>query len=323
MLRSALMGLCCLAAMLGGCNKGQRIAVIPKGTSHDFWKSVEKGARQAAAELNVNIVWKGPVKEDDRAEQMKLVEQFTAQGVTGIVLAPVDKSALAPYVQSAMGKKIPVVIFDSGLDGEPGKDFVSFVATDNRQGGAMAGKELLRAMGDKRKVVLFRYSQGHASTTEREEGFLGVINDASAKAADNAKYELLVKDRYAGATEDLAKTNALIIKHHLANADGIFCPNESSTLGMLGALEDLNMLGANRKVRFVGFDATPRLVEALKAGKIDALVAQNPVKMGYEGVNTIVRHMRGEKVPPVIDTGVKLITRDNLSDPEVKKLIGG
>jgi ribose transport system substrate-binding protein len=207
-----------------------------------------------------------------------------------------------------------VVIFDSAVEGQGGTDFISFVATDNRKGGEMAARELLRLMGDKKNVFLLKYAPGHASTGDREQGFLSVMKGANVKM-------LLDENQYAGATEDEAKTKAIQLKHHLQNADGIFCPNESSTLGMLGALDDQKML-ENRKVKFVGFDATPRLVKALREGKIDALIAQDPERMGYEAVKALVRHLNGEKVDPVIDTGVTLITRDNLDKPEIKKLIG-
>src|SRR4051812_2463640 len=172
---------------------GKRIAVIPKGTTHVFWKSVEAGARKAAAETGVEMIWKGPLKEDDRAEQIKVVEQFVSEGVTGIVLAPLDKEALARPVSSAMGRNIPVVIFDSALTGEAPKDFVSFVATDNKKGGQMAGEQLVKLLGGKGKVVLLRYGVGSASTEQREAGFLEAI-----KA--NPGISVISDNRYAGPT---------------------------------------------------------------------------------------------------------------------------
>ena len=106
------------ASAAGG--SAMRIVVIPKGTTHAFWNSVEAGARKAAEELGVQMTWKGPLKEDDRAEQIKVVEQFVSEGVNGICLAPLDSDALARPVTSAGRRKIPVVIFDSSLRGEPG-----------------------------------------------------------------------------------------------------------------------------------------------------------------------------------------------------------
>lgn len=289
----------------------KRIAVIPKGTTHVFWKSVEAGARKAGDELGVEIIWKGPLKENDRSQQIQVVQQFVSQGVSGIVLAPLDFKALVGPVRSASEKKIPVVIFDSGLDGKPGTDFVSFVATNNTRGGELGGKELTRLLGDKGKVVLLRYQAGSASTDEREKGFLDALKAAKEIA-------VISENRHAGATAGEAKTQALYLIDEIRKADGVFCPNESSTLGMLLALRQEGLAG---KIKFVGFDASPPLVEALQKGEIHALVVQNPRKMGYLGVKTLVAHLNGEKVDATIDTGVALITKENLSDPEIKALL--
>jgi len=289
-----------------------KIAVIPKGTTHIFWKSVEAGARQAGKELGVEIIWKGPLKENDRAQQIAIVEQFVTEKVTGIVLAPLDHTALQRPVAAAMQKRIPVVIFDSGLKGEPGKDFVSFVATDNKKGGMIGGQHLAMLLNGKGKVVLLRYQVGSASTMEREEGFLRAI-------AETKGLQVTVNNRYAGATAGEAKTASMNIIDKLREANGIFCSNESATFGMLLALRQSNLAG---KVRFVGFDTSPPLIEALRNGEIDALVAQDPTLMGYKGVKTLVTRLQGKEVPPVIDTGVQLITRENINTPDVKRLLG-
>ena len=289
-----------------------RIAVIPKGTTHVHWKSVEAGARKAGAELGVEILWKGPLKESDRAEQIKIVEQFTSEGVSGIVLAPLDDIALRRPVEAAMGKGIPVVIIDSALKGEAGKDFVNYVGTNNRLGGEIAGKELARLLGGKGKVVLLRYQEGSASTVEREEGFLSVMKQ-------NAGIQMLVENRFGGATASEAQTTAMNMLETLREADGIFCSNESLTFGMLLALRQNNLVG---KAKFVGFDTSPPLVEALQKGELHALVAQNPTKMGYEGVKAMMAQQRGEKVPAVVDSGVALVTGANLETPEIKVLLG-
>ena len=296
----------------GGSASGKKIAVIPKGTTHVFWKSVEAGARKAADEADAQMIWKGPLKEDDRAEQIKVVEQFISEGVAGIVLAPLDNEALAQPISSAMARNIPVVVFDSSVRGEPGKDFVSYVATNNTQGGRMAGEQLAKLLGGKGKVVLLRYSVGSGSTTEREEGFLEVMKQ-------NPGITVISDNRYAGATVASAKSEAMKMIDLLKQADGIFCPNEPATLGMLGALQDNGL--ATGKIKFVGFDATPPLIDALQNGQVHALVAQDPTKMGYLAVQTLVKHLNGEKVEPVIDTGVRLVTQDGLKDPETRKFL--
>lgn len=307
------------ALLMTSCNKDKdtdkatfTIAVIPKGTTHVFWKTVQAGAEKAAAEAGVEMIWKGPLKENDRAQQISIVEQFVGDKVNAIVLAPLDDTALVKPVQEAGSAKIPVVIIDSALKCEVGKDFASFVATDNRKGGELAGAQLVKLLDGKGKVVLLRYQLGSASTTEREEGFLSVIHQ-------NPAITMLVDNQYGGATASESQTASMNLLDQLKQADGVFCPNESSTFGMLLALKQSSLIG---KLKFVGFDATPQLVDGLKAGEIDALVAQDPFKMGYEGVKTAVAAARGQTVPPRIDTGVRVILKADLEDAAVQQLLG-
>ncbi|HVT80190.1 MAG TPA: substrate-binding domain-containing protein [Phycisphaerae bacterium] len=295
----------------GGSGKTIKLAVIPKGTQHVFWKSVEAGARSAAKDLNVEMEWKGPILENDRASQIQIVSQFINKHPDGIVLAPLDYEALVDPVHDATAAKIPVVIIDSALKGEPGKDFVSFVATNNKQGGVMAGEQLAKVLNNKGKVILLRYLEGSASTTDREQGFLDTMKKYNM--------EVLVSNIYGGPGASEAQTKSLQMINQIKQADGIFASNEPTTLGMLQALRQNELAG---KKKFVGFDASDELVDALKKGEIDALVAQNPVKMGYEGVKAVVRQIRGEKVEPVIDSGAALITKENVDSAEVKTLLG-
>ncbi|MDB5173510.1 MAG: rbsB 2 [Phycisphaerales bacterium] len=288
------------------------IAVIPKGTTHSFWKSVEAGARQAAKEFDVEINWKGPLKESDRAQQIAIVEQFVSDNVSAIVLAPLDDSALGKPVREAGAKHIPVIIFDSALKGTPGTDFASFIATDNRAGGALGGKALVKLLGDSKKVVLLRYSEGSASTNEREAGFLDVMHQTPG-------VQMLVENRYGGATSAESQKAAMEMLDKLQEADAIFCPNESSTAGMLAAMR---IAGLAHKAKFVGFDSSPPLIKALREGEVDALVVQNPTKMGYEAVKAAAAVIKHQPVEQHIDTGVRLITKADLDDPEVKKLVG-
>jgi ribose transport system substrate-binding protein len=290
------------------------IAVIPKGTSHVFWQSIHAGALKAGSELGVEIAYRGPLREDDRDSQVAEVENAVGRGVTGIVLAPLDDAALVGPVSSAMRQKVPVVIIDSGLKGD---DYVSFVATDNEVGGRLGGEKLAQLLGGKGRVILLRYAEGSDSTTKREDGFLSAM-----KA--NPGIQIVSSNQYAGADVEGAykKGEALLSQHKRPDGsldiDGIFCPNESSTFGMLRVLQDNGWAG---KVRFVGFDASDSLVQALRNGHIDGLVVQDPVRMGYLGVKTIVSHIKGEKVERRIDTGVKVATRDTMNQPEMKELL--
>jgi ribose transport system substrate-binding protein len=296
----------------GASSSSIRVAVIPKGTTHAFWNAVEAGAKKAADETGAEMIWKGPLKEDDRATQIQVVQQFVSEGVSGIVLAPLDEAALKGPVAAAKAKNIPVVIIDSALVGEAGKDFVSFVATDNEKAGATAGDEMVRLLGGKGKVAILRYAEGSASTDAREKGFLAALKKSS-------DIQVIVDNRYGGATMDSAKAEAMRMMDKLQEADGVFAPNESTTFGLLLALKQNNLAG---KKKFVGFDATRPLVDALNAGQIDALVAQNPNKMGYEGVKALMQQIKGTPPPPRVDTGAALITKQNQGDPAIKELIG-
>ena len=299
--------------LAGGCKgkpAGITIAVIPKGATHEHWQRVKAGAEQAGREFGVTIIWKAPQTENDRDQQIKLIEGFTADKVSAIVVAPLDDKALVRPVKAATAEIIPVVLIDSGLTAEVGKDFVSYVGTGNRKGGVMAGEALAKALGGKGKVVMLRYMEGSASTDERETGFMDAIQ----------KYpgiEVFSKNQYAGATADTAQKKAASMVDDLEHADGVYCPNESSTYGMLLALRHSERIG---KVKFVGFDTSPPLLEAVRKGELVAVVAQNPRQMGYLGVKAAVDTLNGKKVDANIDTGAILVTKENVDGPEVKKL---
>jgi ribose transport system substrate-binding protein len=298
-----------------GSNGGRRlrIAVIPKGTTHEFWKSVHAGAAKAAKELDVDIVWKGPLKEDDLKAQIDVVSTFVAQGVSGIVLAPLNDNALKAPVKDAVAKKIPVVVFDSDLQGD---DHVSFVATDNQAAGRIAGGAMAKAVGSKGGgVIVLRYQEGSASTQNREKGFLEAV-----KATPELK--IVSDNQYGGATTETAfqKSESLLIAHKVETGTvaGLFTPNESTTFGMLQALKKS---GLNKKVKLIGFDSSDKLVAALKEGDIEGLVVQNPFNMGYLAVKTMTDHLRGKPVEKRIDTGARLVDKSNIDDPAVKEIM--
>ncbi|MET0591649.1 MAG: substrate-binding domain-containing protein [Polyangiaceae bacterium] len=300
----------------GSCKKDKpsasRIAVIPKGTTHEFWKAVHAGSVKAARELGVDVVWKGPLREDDLKAQIDVVQSFTAQGVSGIVVAPLSDKGLVSAVGQAVRAKIPVVIFDSDLQG---KDYTSFVATDNFQAGKLAADELAKLMGEKGNVVVLRYNEGSASTANRENGFLdGIKKHANIKVKSDNQYGGATTETAHQASENLLSA----MQAGQGGVDGIFCPNESTTFGMLLALEQTGLVG---KVKFVGFDASPKLVEAVRQGHLDGLVLQNPFQMGYLAVATMSRHLRGEAVEPRIDTGATFVGKHNLDRPEIGDLI--
>jgi ribose transport system substrate-binding protein len=286
-------------------------AVIPKATSHEFWKSVHAGAVKGAKEADVQIVWKGPITESDREAQINVVQDFIAQNVDGICLAPLDSRALVPVVGEAVAAKIPVVIFDSGLDDAAGT--ISFVATDNYRGGQIAGRHLGQLLGGKGRVIVLRYLVGSQSTEQREQGCLDVLKK------EFPEIEILSQNEYAGDTADkaLVKSQQLLLTFG-NRVDGVFTPTQNVSTGMLKALEENGLAG---KVKFVGFDPGPELVVALRAGKMHGIVLQDPVRMAKLAVTTLAAHLRGQKVESRIATGETLATPDNMDQPEIKKLL--
>jgi ribose transport system substrate-binding protein len=314
-----------IPALLAGCgDNGQgaaggakplTIAVVPKGTTHEFWKSIHAGAVQAQQELEkagqpVELIWKGPLREDDRELQIQVVEGFVAQGVSGIVLAPLDDRALVRPIEEGARAGVPTVIIDSNVQTD---EKVSFVATDNVKGGQLAADRLGELMGGKGKALLLRYQVGSASTEDREKGFL---TEMQARYPD---IELVSTDQYAGATRETAKRAAENLLNRYGNViQGAFAPNETSSIGLMLALQDIGKVGT---IKQVGFDSGSTLVEALKNRQIQGLVVQNPMKMGYLGVKTMAAHLRGEPVEKRVDTGVVLITPDNMETPEAQALL--
>ena len=320
---SALIGLSACrgpsksADTAGGSGSGKphyQIAVIPKGTTHSFWSTIHAGAVKAERELqaqgiDVHVVWKGPLREDDREQQIQVVEGFQSQGISAIVLAPLDARALVRPVEEATRAGIPVVIFDSALES---KAAISYVATDNVKGGKLAGEHMGKLLNGKGKVLMLRYQEGSASTEAREQGFLEALK------AGYPGVTVISSDQHAGPTRDTAKRVAENLLNRYPDLQGIFCVNESSAAGMLLALQDLGRAG---KVAFLGFDAHPVFLEAMAKGEMSGFVLQNPFEMGYLAVKTAVQHLQGQKVPPVIDTGVQIVTPENVKTPEMAQLL--
>lgn len=316
-------GTAALSAKTAKTAKTLRIAVIPKGTTHEFWKSIHAGAVKAQRELvaagtPVEIIWKGPLKEDDRTSQIDTVQTFVGQGVDGIVLAPLDSKALVAPVALAVGSKIPVVIIDSGLESELP---ASTVATNNKAGGMLAGKRLGEVLSGTGSVIMLRYQEGSASTAAREAGFLEAMLAFPG-------ITLISTDQYAGATRDTALTAAQnVLTRFKDQVNGVFTPNESSTAGMILALTERNLSGTSGKegkeglVKHVGFDASAPLIEALDQGRVQGLVVQDPFQMGYLGVKTLYDVTLGKTVARQTDTPVQLVTPENRAEAAIKDLL--
>jgi len=310
-----------LSITIAGCNKNNpaekslTIAVIPQGSTHEYWKSIHAGAMKAVQDLSqtgthVNIIWKGPLREDDREQQTQVVEGFISQGVQGIVLAPFDSHALVRPVEEAAQAGIPTVVVDSGLESQK---VVSFISTDNKKGGALAADRMGELLHGKGKVLLLRYQEGSASTEAREQGFVEQLKKGFPGI------ELISSNQYAGPTRDTAKrASENLLTRYAEQVQGIFTPNESSTAGMLLALQDIQKAG---KVVFVGFDSSETFIEAMRNKQLQGIVVQDPFRMGELGVKTIVDHLQGKSVDKRVDTGATMVTPENLDTPEAQRVL--
>ncbi|MEO0070251.1 MAG: ABC transporter substrate-binding protein [candidate division WOR-3 bacterium] len=294
-------------AQAGAVDKRFRIAVVPKGVAFDFWLAVKAGAEKAGKEEGAEIIWKGPAEETDVAGQKAMIENFITQRVDAIVMAACDAKALVPTVEAALKKKIPVITIDSGIT--PDKS-LCFVATDNLKGARKAAEELAKLIGKKGKVGLIPFIRGAATSDWREEGFKEGI-----KKYDKIK---LVSTLYSQSdvTKGMHVAMDMLTRH--PDLKGIFACNEPGAIGAARALEARKLAG---KIKLVAFDAAPTEIEALKRGTIQALIVQNPFRMGYEGVKIAVKAIKGKKIPRRVDTGVTVVTKANMNQPKIQKLL--
>jgi len=291
-----------------GGKKGAKkltFAVVPKAKAFRFWPAVIEGARAAAKELGIETVVNAARDENAFTEQIQIVEAMITQEVDGIVLAPLNADTLVPVVEKAVKAGIPVVIIDSGINTDK---IVSFIATDNYQGGVMGAERLAKAIGDEGDVALVMNIQGSASTEDRERGFLEAI-------AKHPKIKVVAKQYAKG---DPAKGNRVVTEILTANENlkGIFAVNEPGAEGALLAVKNKGLTG---KVKIVGFDASEILISGIRDGSLDATIVQAPFDMGYRGVKTLADHLNGKTVEPVQKTPIVLVTKDNLDTPEVQK----
>jgi ribose transport system substrate-binding protein len=303
---SCLCGALLLSALAFACTRDtrKRIAVIPKGQAHLFWQSVHAGAVSAARDTGVEIVWNGPPSETDFTGQLQIVDAMITQRVDAICLAPIDKTAMVSVVDRATREKIPVVIFDSGVDTQ---NFVSQVATDNYRAGQMAAERMGKILNSKGKVAIVAVQPGAASTMAREQGF----EDSIRKDFPGIQ----IRDKRYGWAD---RAKSLAIAENMLTAysdlDAMFASNESSAVGAAQAIK-----GRNAKVRLVGFDWSPGLLDDLKSGLIDSLVVQDPFRMGHDAVMAAVESLKGSTPRKIQNLPPRVVTKENLNDPDIQK----
>lgn len=330
-MRRSTLALVLVSALLAACSKSpqqpagtaskpaekMKLGVIAKGTIHEFWLAVKAGAEAACAEEGVEMLWDGPSTETRHDEQRRILENMVSAGARGIVIAPTSHEALVRPVQNAVDAGVPVVVFDSNLDGDA---FVSFVATDNKAGGKLAGQAIIdRTAGTPQRLLMLRYTEGSGSTRAREAGFEEAVAEAQGP-------QLLESQFTNGTTEGAIDVATNMLNRYVVNGklevEGMFAANLPTTIGMMRALDRLAKQGVAVNVVAMGFDSSEELINGLKGNKIQGLIVQDPYGMGYTGVQTMLAHLRGQDVPRYIDTGVKLVTLPDLDKPEIRKLLG-
>lgn len=301
---------CAALLLLAGCRgaKQREIAVVPKGTSSVFWQTVQAGAIAGGEAFHATILWSGPAMETEYSRQIEIVDSMIARHVDGLAVAAADRKSLNNSLDRAAREKIPVTVFDSGVDSE---NFMSFLATDNYAAGQMAGRKLGELLGGKGKVAMVMHAPGSFSTMDRERGF----TDALAKDYPGVS---VVAQQFTGG--DRAK--ALGVAENILAAHpeivGIFASSEPCSIGAAKALKSRDL--AN-KVKLVGFDSTETLIDDMKAGVIQALVVQDPFKMGYEAVRTLCDKLDGKTPAKRIDLSAVVVTAADLDKPEINALL--
>ena len=289
-----------VALGLAACQQSKKrtIAVIPKGTSHLFWVTVRQGAEDAGKEFGVDILWNGPAQETDYGRQLEILDSMINRRVDGIVVAATEKKVLNQSLARAKSLGIPVTVFDSGVDSD---DYISFVATNNYEAGELGARKLAALLGGKGKVAVVMNAPGSASTVERERGF----TEAMGKEFPGIQ---IVATQFG--MSDRAKAMSVAENMLTAHPDlnGLFASAEPMSVGASQALKSRSLAG---KVKFVGFDSSEGLIADMKAGVIDALVVQDPHKIGYEAVKTIVDKLNGKTPSKRLDLGAKVITKSD------------
>ncbi len=294
----------------GHTDGSKKIGVIPKETVSVYWEGVRQGAIKAGEEEGYEILWNGPEVETDREKQLQIIEDMMAQNVAGIVLAPSDRKALVPIVEKVYERGIPCVIVDSAIDTE---HILSYMATDNYKGGVLAAQRMGKILDGKGKIIIVRWTPNSGSNDARLAGFTETLAKESPgiEIVDVQYPSPPTTDKARDVTDDMLTRNP--------DVDGIFACNATTAGGALTALRNADQ--GQKKIKMVGFDAWPMVIDGLEKGDLDSLIIQNPYKMGYEGVKAIVHHQKGQTVPKHVDTGVQLITQDSLKDPKIRELL--
>ena len=286
-----------------------KIGVLLKGRA-PFWSAVEKGALEAGQQLGAEVVVKAPLSESDVSVQIQLLNALAAQGATAIVIAPINKEALAVPIASIAVKGVKVVVIDTPLTG---KAAPVFIGTDHNAAGEAAGKLLASLVTDADEVSILKHAQSSGATTQREAGALAAFR--AMHPASVVRGEIYASVEVGG---EIEKAQLLLAEHPATKA--ILASGTPGTLAMLKVLQDKKLAGAVKLVGF-GFNLNPEVAAALESGAMSGWIAQLPKEIGTRAVVAAVSLLKGEAVPAVVYTDFVVITKDNLKDPKVQALL--
>ena len=297
-------------ALLSSCGRsGQKvIGVIPKATSHLFFLSVHAGVEQSAKDLHVEVLWNGPQNETDYARQIEIVDSMITRQVAALAISATDEEALVAPLERAIRAGIPVTVFDSAVNI---KDYVSFIATDNYAAGCTAARTLAGFIETRGKVGMVMQKPGGTSTVLRERGFDATMTkEFPAIQVVARQYGMADPARSRAGAEDILTAHP--------DLAGIFASSEAASLGSIQAIKNRNLAG---KVKLVTFDFSKAHLQALEDGTIDAMLVQDPFRIGYEAVKSLSEKLNGRTPPKKMELPARVIVKADLAKPDIRALV--
>jgi len=295
------------AASSGGGAKPY-IAIVSKGSQHQFWQAVQKGATDEAKKLGADITYEGPASESEVDKQLTMLRTALDKNPKAVCFAALDSKAATPLLEEAKSKNIPVVGFDSGVDSDIP---VTTVATDNVKAAGEAADKLAAAIGDSGKVAVIVHDQTSQTGITRRDGFKAQIE----KAHPNVQ---IVDIQYGAG--DPVKSADLAKAIMTANPDlkGFFGANEGSAKGVLNALKET---GKEGKIVAIGYDSGQQQIDAIKSGVMLGAITQNPVGIGAKCVSAAMDAIAGKTLEKNIDTGYYWYDKANIDEPQIQAVL--
>lgn len=284
--------------------KAPYIAIVSKGSQHQFWQAVQKGATDEAAKLGAEITYEGPASESEVDKQLTMLQTALDKNPAAICFAALDSKAATPLLEKAKAAGIPVVGFDSGVDSDIP---VTTVTTDNAKAAGEAADQMAKLIGDAGKVAIIVHDQTSKTGQDRRDGFVAQIEAA------HPNIEIVAIEYGAG---DPVKSADFAKAIMTANPDlkGFFGANEGSIKGVLNALKET---GKEGQIVAIGYDSGQQQIDAINAGTEAGAITQNPVGIGAKCVSAAMDAIAGKSMDKVIDTGYYWYDKTNITAPEI------